>query len=189
MAYKSQILIAALLFAFLAGAGIWLLNSETFKPLNFAALDFNLTSFFSNQEQDSETFKLLSVYANPAYGFSFQHPEGFKVSEFQDETGDVLLFEKSSPSEALAKEGFQIFIAPFDESSPLTPERVKKDLPQIEMKNPKNAELAGIPALHFGSGATREFWFVKDGFLYEVSYFPEFENMMFKILKTWKFKE
>src|SRR3989344_5572093 len=171
MISRTKTLIIATALAFLVGAGIWFWQAGS-DGVVFSQL--NLASLFPNQESDSETFKYSNLYTNEKYSFSFNYPEGFKVSEFEDENGDVLLFEKDT------KASFQIFIAPFDESGPLNPERVQKDLPQIEMKNPKNAELAGTTALHFESGRTRELWFVKDGFLYEVSYFPEFENMMFK---------
>ena len=107
-------------------------------------------------------------YKSELFGFSFQYPEGFKVSEFEEENGKVILFEasgktsdvespKTSDVEELA--GFQIFITPFDESGPLTAERIKKDLPNAVVENPTLVKVG--PST--GSGQAEALSFVGEG--------------------------
>jgi hypothetical protein len=130
----------------------------------------------SGQELDPNE-QTSDRFTHPDYGFSFELPEGSRPTVFQDDASDVVLVEGEDP-----KQNFQIFIAPFDLSDEalaksgepfiLTPQRIKKDLPQKLVKNPKTGKLAGVPFLTFESqepdaGATFELWFVHDSHLYQ----------------------
>jgi len=89
----------------------------------------------------------------------------------EEEGGDVIL--ATNPAYGM---GFQIFIQPFDEPGPLTLERIRRDLPDFLMTNVVETELISdaTPLLRFQSrddvlGELREAWFIRDGFLYEIS--------------------
>jgi len=131
-----------------------------------------------------------SIYTDSQYKFSFEYPKDFTATKFQEgEDGDSILVQKQG-----SKDGFQIFIAPFDEPGPLTKERVLEDLPDLIIKNSEQRVLKnGEPALIFFSeepslGETREIWFVFNGFLYQISTYKELDSLVAKILETWKFQ-
>lgn len=206
MAHKYKIIIAVLAAALIAGAGLWFWRAG---PDEIAFPRFDLTSLFAGQEPDSdvlssatldsETFKLLNIYTNPDYGFSFNYPEGLQISEFGEEQGRVIL----------VGDKFQIYVSAFDEPGPLTPERIREDLPNIVIENPQVVTLGGktsdvggktsdveernVTALVFfgrdpSLGKTREVWFAYSGYLYQVSSLAEFDAQLSKILKTWQFQ-
>ena len=179
------ILLGLLLVIGAALAYFKLLNfeiSEIFKPLN------------PHTPETPEFFKPLNLYTNSSYGFSFRHPDGFETTEFEDENGEVILFEKDE------KASFQIFITPFDEPGPLTFERVRKDLPNLTIEEPQTVKIANADALVFFSedpslGRLRESWFVwppepwpNGNYLYQVTSAAEFDSELSKIMATWKFE-
>ena len=94
---------------------------------------------------------------------------------------------------------FQIFITPFDENGPITPERIKKDLPNAVVENPTPVKVAGAQALSFvGAGdgfKTAEVWFVwppepypNGNYLYQITSRLEDAALIENILKTWRFQ-
>ena len=91
-------------------------------------------------------------------------------------------------------EGFEITIFPFDETGPLTPDRIKQDVPDIEISNSEDTTIAdNIPALAFNSsdegiGQTFEVWFVKDGQLFQVVTWPSYRETLLEILDYIKFQ-
>lgn len=142
-----------------------------------------------------------NIYTDSQYNFSFEYPKDFTATKFgEGEDGDTILVQKQG-----SKEGFQIFISPFDEPGPLTEERVKQDLPDLKMESPEQRVLkitvdsgssapSGVEGLIFFSeeaslGKTREIWFIQNGFLYQVSTYKEFDSLVAKILETWRFQE
>lgn len=148
-----------------------------------------------------------TIYENQAFGFSLEHPKEFKVSEFNDEKGLVILFEEAGGSR-----GFQIFVSEFDEPGPITVEKVRKDLPNLIMEEPQEVGLpAGSPpagsstsqsvrSLIFFSrdeslGRTREAWFIwpedpklSGNYLFQVTARAELDEELSKIMATLRFK-
>lgn len=127
-----------------------------------------------------------SRYSSLDYHFSFDAPKGFSFNEIPDEKGTVVLAEGS------AGESFQIFVIPFDELGPLTPERIKKDLPQKVIRNPRAGTLDGVSAIAFlsheeGTGDVFEIWFIHDGNLFQITTNASFADGLQGILQTWKF--
>ncbi len=130
--------------------------------------------------------EVSSRYDSPNYNFYFDAPKGFRFTEIDDDRGVVILAEGSTG------ESFQIFVTPFDETDPLTPERIKKDLPQKVVSNPRAATLDGTKAIAFlsreeGTGEVFEIWFVRDGRLYQITTEIKFADGLQAILQTWKF--
>lgn len=127
------------------------------------------------------------TYTNTDYGFSFLRPEGMSIRTFEDEDGTVVLAEGSAE-----KQGFQIFITPFDEPELLTPARIKQDLPKKLIGNPKTATISGIQALVFSSSEpeindTYEVWFIHEGYLYQIRAPLSFHSELNEMLNTWTF--
>jgi hypothetical protein len=88
-------------------------------------------------------------------------------------------------------EGFQIFVVPYAQST-ITPERFRKDDPSRVMKDAKEITVDGAPAKSFygyndDMGDTREVWFIRNGYLYEVTTYLGFADELIPILQSWKF--
>lgn len=179
------------------------LNIETFKHLNSedqrnigasTPLDQDLTGQVSEKSAG-----MSETYTNSKYGFSFSHPKELNVSEFAEEGAD----STSSPQADVVLAGgvFQLLISPFDESEPITKARILKDIPDMAIADDKIISVGGfdgltaggVNALSFKSkdesgGETLEIWFVRNGYLYQISSFASFEKQILQILGTWKFQ-
>lgn len=133
----------------------------------------------------ADTHNIPSRYYSSEYKFFFNKPTGFRVTEIPDDTGAVILAEGSNG------ESFQIFIIPFDESGPLTPSRIQKDLPQKIIENPRSGKLDGTQAVAFssrdGTEKVFEIWFIHGGYLYQITTNASFTDGLQNILQTWKF--
>lgn len=112
-------------------------------------------------------------FRHPRLGFTLELPDGFSVGKFEEEengmTGEITLVRGSDDVQ------LQIYATAFDEEGPITPERIRKDLPNLIISAPQQVVLhGGMPALVFLSenaafGKTQEVWFVHDGFLYQLT--------------------
>lgn len=131
------------------------------------------------------------TYSNDFFGFSFRYPKDFNSSELEDESGATVLLQKEG-----AREGFQIYITEFDEEGPITPERIKQDLPDTVVSDPQQVligEKKDIPALIFLSkheslGDVREVWFSANGYLYQLTAYADMDNFIGPILETLRFE-
>ena len=166
------------------------LNFEILKSLNTKTPSVrgesdtpkeNGTIAFAPSDENSIPPRYYSLDHN----FSFDAPKGFSFTDIPDAKGDVVLVEGS------AGESFQVFITAFDESGPLTPERIKRDLPQKIVQDPRSATLDGTKAIAFssreGTEDVFEVWFVHSGSLYQITTTAEFAPTLQGILQTWKF--
>jgi len=120
-------------------------------------------------------------------GFSFKYPDGFNVFSAQIGGGELITVENKKGS------GFQIFIIPFDEKGPITPERIWKDEPDAEVTDPKNAELDGVKTLAFYGyngdiGDTFEVWPIYKGRLYQIMGPKTAEKLIIETLETWRWQ-
>lgn len=126
-------------------------------------------------------------YYSPDSTFSFDPPPGFRFTEIPADMGMLVLAEGS------AGESFQIFIIPFDEPGPLTPERIKRDLPKKLIQNPRTGTLDGTKVIVFlsreGSEEVLEVWFVHSGSLYQITAKTGFADVLQSILQTWRFTQ
>src|SRR3990167_490381 len=97
--------------------------------------------------------ELTERYEDEGLGFFVDYPEGFMVNNTEEENVKVLVFSKkdSDPPARLAEapakrageagESFQIFIMPYDEPGPITPERIFIDQPEMVIKDLKSTRL------------------------------------------------
>ena len=89
-------------------------------------------------------------------------------------------------------EGFQIFIIPYNESQ-VSEERFRQDIPSGIRKGLTdvtidNAVGAAFYSEHEILGETREFWFIKNGWLYEITAPKSLDAWLSKIVATLEFK-
>ncbi len=107
-------------------------------------------------------------YVHPVSKLSFLHPQDYTVGLFPEGDAEVILVQKEG------SEGVQILVSAFDETNTnLTPERIKKEIPDIEMTAEKNINLGSTQGVYFqstsSSGPTHEFWFIYQSKLYQLS--------------------
>src|SRR3989344_4904145 len=135
-------------------------------------------------------------YANSKYGFSVEYPKDWEAKSFSDGAdSETIVFKKDGE-----KDGFQIFIASFNEEQ-LTKERILRDLPSViieEMQaviiNPSEPVSSRIEGLIFWSedpdiGKTREAWFAHAGYLYQLTTYAHLDTQLAGILSTWHFNQ
>jgi len=140
----------------------------------------------------SEVFKEPVTYGElkqsySGQGFSFKYSDGFKVSSSEVEDGQMVTIENEKGS------GFQLFIISFDESGMVMPQRIQQDLPDIVIKDPKNAQLDGTATIVFNSynddfGDTFEAWVNHKGKLYQISGPRTAEQLIAETLETWDWR-
>jgi uncharacterized protein YxeA len=191
---KKIIIIIAVVVILLGGAIIFLKVNKNSSPQN-EEIKFNENQSAAPEQTYTVTAskedEKNNVYTDSQYKFSFQYPKDFTVTKFKEgEEGDTILIQQKD-----GKGGFQIFIAPFDEPGPLTKERILQDVPDMKITNAENRVLKnGVPALIFFSeetslGKTREIWFIKNGYLYQVSTTAALDSLVAQIIGTWKFEQ
>ena len=197
-------IIVGLLLA--GGAAFFLFNRGAIDPVSLSALNFlnfgtaDQPSVGGTPTADQPDIGVgiseeSAVFTHPDLGFSFEIPEGFSATAFDENNGKMVLVQGETNAEA-----FQIFAIPFDEPGPITAERIKQDLPKMVMEEVQNITLGGATAIVFfgrdGSpGRTREVWFVwppepvpHGNYLYQITAPAEFDEELSRIMTTWKFQ-
>ncbi len=126
-------------------------------------------------------------YHNNTYHFSLFYPQGLvKVEYAESNGGHTITFEKQSGGY-----GFQIYIVKYRDTT-ISKERFRLDVPSGVMQNPTDVFIDGVRGTMFLStnsvmGDTREVWFIRGGYLYEVTTYRELDNWLAQIMKTWVF--
>lgn len=177
--YLPLFLILLLLFS--AGAFVYYKKNTT-EQIKPEKEDSTSAKFFKDAKSQ-ET--VPNFYIDPDFGFKFSHEPEISVSRFEEGEGIVLLLKNNNSAFA------QIYITEFDEAGPVTPERIKKDLPDKEINEPGNINIGGGPALVFYSKddsglKVREYWFVEGGYLYRVTTEPKDDSLVQELLNTWE---
>lgn len=158
----------------------------------------------SQEHIDNESLMLGEDYArytNRQFLFSIEYPKELSVSIVTEENdAATIVFKEHDTTEKPPREkiGFQIFITPFGEEEILTPDRITEDIPSARIENAKSiilnpdaAQEEEIQALLFSSedsilGKTIEVWFTKNGYLYEVTAPEHMNELLPKILSSWR---
>jgi hypothetical protein len=139
---------------------------------------------------DAEPVTLSETYTHAEPGFSFRYPATFTVSEIPQAEDSALLLVEDPTRE---RQGFQVSSMPYDEAEPLTPERIRQDVPDITMENAQPFRVAGEPGISFvqqqdpALGKTYEVWFVHNGMLYEAATYADRAALLHDVLSTWTF--
>jgi hypothetical protein len=127
------------------------------------------------------------IYKNERLGFTLTHPRSLSVQEIEEGGGAFTLAFESLEEQ----KGFQIFVLPYKESK-ISDDRFRRDVPSGIRKNWVPGVVGGTEAVFFESqnavlGETREVWFIKNGYLYEITTPKELETWLYSILETWRF--
>ncbi|MEX0933682.1 MAG: hypothetical protein WD003_00255 [Candidatus Paceibacterota bacterium] len=136
-------------------------------------------------EVEQESAGETQTYTNQSPEFSFEYPAGFTVTSFAEGTGEVVLVQ-SRDNQAV---GMQVYFTSFDEEGPLTVERIKEDLPNLEMNNAREADLfPDTLAVVFrdGSGMVNV-WFVRGGYMYQITAAPELGGLFQTMVGSLRF--
>lgn len=127
------------------------------------------------------------LYRNAAFHFSIAFPATLAPREYEESGGamSVTFEDPGAPHE------FQIYATPYADTQ-ITPARFKLDEPSGVRKDPMDVMIDGIRATMFFSanpsmGETREVWFIRDGFLYEVVTEKSNDAWLAGIMQSWKF--
>lgn len=151
-------------------------NSGYIKNIDKQIIDQN-----SLGKTDVEKWNIYKIN-----NFSFRYPEKLELSKSQDGGGEIIAVEND-------KFGFQIFVLPFNEPGPITTERILKDLPNMKISNPAEADLGGAESLvlygHIeGLGETFEVWVIYKDKLYQIMTSRVQEKALLEVLYTWKWE-
>ena len=128
-----------------------------------------------------------SEYQSERYGFSLFYPAEMAVSEFDEGKGaSTLTFEDKQGGR-----GFQIFAVPYS-GTQVSEERFLRDIPSGVRENPVDFYVAGVLATVFYSrhpllGDTIEVWFIRGGYLFELTTLKPLEDLLAEIIQTWRF--
>jgi hypothetical protein len=121
---------------------------------------------------------------------SFRYPKGYEVKELTESGGNVMLIQNAQTSEAV-----QIFVSPFaDPVESFTEEKIRRDIPDLEMKNVEKINVDGINALAFSSdnpafqNDSYDVWLVSNGKLYQVSTGAALKDFVRGFIETMRFK-
>ncbi len=133
-------------------------------------------------------------FIHPGYGFSLVVPkdlEAFRVDEGQG-TETIVFTPASENADAV----MQIFVTPYLPRE-ITKERLAKDVPGGVIKDVTEVLIgvgSDIRAVRFSSehpglGEAREVWFLRNGYLFEVTTRMANDAWLATVLKTWQFAE
>jgi len=154
-------------------------------------------------------------YKNEEYGFSINIPKNTKDKIFEKEPkillneklNNIVLFVQNKILKIQERKNktivfkddisgleFQMFISPFtDKEKIVKSSRIKQELPNAKITSPTEIILGdSIRALIFESdiekiGKMKEIWFIKNGNLYQITTFTNYEITVKNILSTLKF--
>ncbi len=126
-------------------------------------------------------------YRSDKYKFGVSYPKEIKASEYDEGGGaSTIIYE-----DVKNVQGFQVFVTPYQETQ-VSIEKFKSDVPSGAMKEPREVLVASSTATAFYNnhpilGELFEVWFIKNGFLYEVTTLKSLEPLLTEIIKTWRF--
>lgn len=187
-----------LLTGVVLGIFFWYAQKQNNNPVIGKATPVN------KEHIDNESLTLGENYArytSQEFLFSVEYPKELSASIVAEEhNAATMVFQEHDTTEKPPREkiGFQIFVTPFGEEEILTKERIREDVPSAHIENATsiiiNPDVPGekeIQALLFSSedtvlGKTIEVWFTKNGYLYEVTAPEHMNELLPKILSSWR---
>jgi hypothetical protein len=132
----------------------------------------------------------LGTFSHPDPSFRFRYPTEFDVNILPSGTDKkIILFQNERTGE-----GFQIYLAPFQEGIVLTPDRIRQNIPDAVLDRFQEIRISGVLTLFFASqdeifGDTYEVWFVHHGTLFQITAPASSIDLLKQILVTFKFEE
>jgi hypothetical protein len=126
-------------------------------------------------------------YDNTTYNFSLFYPDDLSLADHVQPDGEhTAVFDDPA-----GNKGFQVFIVPYTETQ-ITQSRFLLDDPSGVMQEPVDVTVDGVRGTIFFStnpimGDTRERWFIRGDYLYEVTTYKPLDTWLADIMKTWQF--
>ncbi len=130
------------------------------------------------------------TYTNKTYDFTVKYPQSFRVGEVPDGKNLSLVFQNPDK-----QQGVQVYIRPLEENLDLTASKLKNDVPDMKARNITATTVADEEnALSFDAeseafGESAEIWFVHEKTLYQASTYRGQEELLEKVVETWRFGE
>ncbi|MEK7133591.1 MAG: hypothetical protein AAB804_00810 [Patescibacteria group bacterium] len=126
-------------------------------------------------------------YRDEHYRFALFYPDDLTVKMY-DEGGGASTITFQNPT---AAHGFQIFVVPYA-GTQISNAQFKKDVPSGVRRGAKDATIDGVLATSFYSsnallGETAEAWFIKGGYLFEVTTLKPLDTWLANIMQSWIF--
>ena len=127
------------------------------------------------------------LYKNTQYHFSLTYPNNLAATEYAEANGALTAtFNDDSSGQS-----FEIYVTPFT-GKQITADRFKLDEPSGVYAQPTDVVIGGTRAtMFFGQntvmGDTREVWFIRGGYLYEVTTYKDLDAWLGHILQGWVF--
>ena len=176
-----------LVIGVMLGAGFFVLSRESDDEASQSNSSEKISALNSKKEQEIIPAG-YKKYQNAKYGFSILYPETLAQKEI-DEGGNASTITFQNPAEG---KGFQIFVVPY-EGEQVSEERFRQDIPSHVRKNTEEVIVDGGKGAAFystdlGLGDTREVWFIKNGYLFEVTTLKALEADLLEMLRTWEWK-
>ena len=176
-----------LVIGVMLGAGFFVLSRESDDEASQSNSSEKISALTFEKEEQEIIPASYKKYQNAKYGFSILYPETLAQKEI-DEGGNASTITFQNPA---AGEGFQIFVVPF-QGEQVSEERFRRDIPSGVKKNIEAVIVDGANGVAFystdlGLGETREVWFIKNGYLFEVTTLKILEADLLEVLRTWRF--
>jgi hypothetical protein len=170
----------------IVGLLVFILISNSGQYFSFALKK----SYFEDAETEAFYDESVKKYENDKYKFSLFYPKEYELITFEQGRVDVILIRQRGSDLDL-----QINISPFGENiTKITPDRVKRDLPDLEVINPQEMKISRgkVDALIFNSGEDEldnkvEVWFVHRGRLYQISTYESLVDLSKIVLESINF--
>ena len=129
----------------------------------------------------------MRLYESAAFKFSIAYPEQLKVTQYE-ERGSAMTVTFENPDHT---QEFEVYVTPYGKAQ-IDDARFKLDQPSGRYLDPKDVVIDGARATLFTGfnpimGDTREVWFIKNGFLYEVATYKPLDAWLGQIMQGWKF--
>ena len=126
------------------------------------------------------------LYKSELLKFDVYYPDDLFIREYGEANTSTIVFEDEK-----GEKGFQIFVVPY-EGETVSEERFKMDIPSGVIAESTTVKIGGVDAEAFYSmdailGDTREVWFIKNGFLYEVTARKDLDSWLAGVMNTWEF--
>ncbi len=166
-----------------------------FKELSFAGSVANdasstegaIAALSESVPETREVSADMRSYQTAKYKFGLLYPKDLSVKEYVERDGAMTV----TFDNAQTNQGFQIYVTPYKEKQ-ITEARFKLDQPSGVYKEPTDVMVDNTRAtMFFGQnsvmGDTREVWFIRGGYLYEVTTYKELDTWLASIMQTWKF--
>lgn len=207
---NKTVVTVVLLLLLIAGLGVAFTRSGDSEQIEAGIIAMDANSLFDTQEvagADAAAHSTSSVpppvaesvpqttavtqdmrgYENREFHFGLLFPKNLKATEYKEQGGALSVTFQDPDS----KEGFQVYVTPYAKDT-IDTARFKLDQPSGVFKEPKDVIIAGARGtMFFGynpiMGDTREVWFIRNGFLYEVATYKQLDTWLGGIMQTWKF--